>query len=108
MKPLDWDVVRRWIALFVAIVVIIATVILAFVLWLNRFDPIVLKNAKVIIGLPIAAAVSFVIVVFFKQSETPVVVKLYGIELSGSSGEVFLWVVTFVCISLMIHLLWVN
>jgi hypothetical protein len=110
--PLEWDTTRKWLALIVAIAALMAIDILALALWLNRFDPIltqiVLKNAPVIIGLPLAAAVSFVVVVFFKQSETPVVVKLPSIELSGSSGEVFLWLVTFVCISLMIHLLWVN
>ena len=85
--------------------------ILALALWSNRSDPIltqiVSKNAPVIIELPIAGLFAFVIVVFFQQTEAPVVVKFPGIELTGSSGEVFLWLLTFVGISLMIHLLWV-
>lgn len=108
----EWDAARKWIGLVVALGALLAISILAVALWANRFDPVltqmVLKNFPVIIGLPLAAAIGFVVVVFFKQSETPMVVKFPGIELSGSSGEVFLWLVIFLSISLMIHYLWVG
>ena len=111
LNRLEWDAVRKWGALIVALVALTIIGILALALWSNRSDPIltqiVSKNAPVIIGLPIAGLFAFVIVVFFQQTEAPVVVKFPGIELTGSSGEVFLWLLTFVGISLMIHLLWV-
>jgi hypothetical protein len=91
---------------------VLKTCVLAAALWANRYDTLltnmVLKNFPVIIGLPLAAMAAFVVVVFFKQTETPMNVKLPGVELNGSSGEVFLWIVIFLAISSMIHLLWIN
>ncbi len=108
----DWDAIRRWASLVLAIAGLAGITTLIVAIWLNRFDPVLtdiaLKNFPVIIGLPLAAIVAFVVVVFFKQAEAPMVVKFPGVELSGSSGEVFLWLVTFVTISSMIHWLWVN
>jgi hypothetical protein len=107
-----WDATRRWIGLGMSVVALAGISILAVALWLNRFDPVttelVLKNFTVIIGLPLAAIMAFVVVVFFKQNERPMTIKFSGVELSGSSGEVFLWPVCFVAIAVMIHFLWVQ
>jgi|SRR5690242_18611980 len=105
------DEARKWLGLFFGIVVVIAAIILIALLWTSRFDPVlttlVLKNFQVIIGMPIAALAAFVVLVFFRQSETPMTVKLPGFELSGSSGEVLLWLVVFCSITFTIHTLWV-
>jgi hypothetical protein len=108
----QWDTTRKWMGLALSVAALAGIFISAVALWLNRFDPVttelVLKNFTVIIGLPLAAIVAFVVVVFFKQAESPMTIKFPGIELSGASGEVFLWLVCFVSIAVMIHLLWVQ
>jgi hypothetical protein len=106
------DEARRWLGLGLGIVVIFAGIALIAALWFSRFDPVLtnlaLKNFQVIIGLPVAALAAFVVVVFFRQSEQPMTIKLPGIEMTGSSGEVLLWLAVFAVITSFIHLLWVS
>lgn len=110
MKLDSHESTRRWTSFAIAIVAAMSIFILMILMWLNRIDPVIthmiLKNFKVIIGIPLSAAVAFIVIVFFRQSEKTITVKVPGFELNGSSGEIVLWILTFGAISMMIHLLW--
>ena len=111
-QELNWDNARRWLALLIAVLALIGFACLLIALWWNRFDPVltgmVTKNFVVIIGLPLAAITAFVVVTFFRQTEAPMIVKFLGLELSGPSGEVLLWLVIFAVTAMLIHSYWVT
>ena len=100
------------IATFVAIATVIASATL-FLLWLVTdwtqpyWPKLVEQHFSAIIGLPMAALASFVIVVFLKQtSEQPIEFEGLGFKFKGPSGEVVLWLMCFIGIVLAIKLLW--
>jgi len=111
-KPMKTEDVRKWLSLIVAIIVCAAFGLLLSLLWRNRFDPVlttlVLKNFPAIIGLPAAAGVSFIVITFFRQTETPIEFEALGIKLKGASGEIVLWIVTFFVIVVAIHIVWIS
>jgi hypothetical protein len=59
-----------------------------------------------IIGLPGAAAVAFVIVVFLRQTEGPIEFEGLGFKFKGAAGQVVMWVLCFLAISGAIKLVW--
>jgi hypothetical protein len=65
-----------------------------------------MDHAVVIYGLPIAALVSFFVVALLRQATGPIAFKGGGLEFSGASGQVVLWVFCFIGIALMMKLLW--
>ncbi|MGF1608446.1 MAG: hypothetical protein ACFCUQ_03555 [Kiloniellales bacterium] len=66
----------------------------------------VLANFGLVIGLPMAAALAFGVVVAFQQtSEGPVSIRLGPFELSGPAGPILLWVVCFLAAVFAISLL---
>ena len=100
------------IATFSAIATVIASAFL-FVLWLVTdwtqpyWSKLVEEHFAAIIGLPMAALASFVIVVFLKQTnEQPIEFEGLGFKFKGPSGEVVLWLMCFIGITLAIKLLW--
>ncbi|TFF19149.1 hypothetical protein E3C22_20495 [Jiella endophytica] len=94
----------------VALLILISVLALIFAAWLNRFDPIltkiVFRNFAAIIGLPFAFIGSFAIVALFRQTEGPINFEGFGMKLSGSSGQIVLWVICFLAIAGAIKLLW--
>jgi hypothetical protein len=98
----DDRLVRRaafWFALVVAVLTV------GFhVLWLVVIRPTafeysgdVLKNHYAgIIGLPASAVVSFIVVVFLRQTEGPIEIEGSGFKLiKGATGPVILWAFSF-------------
>jgi len=84
-----------------------------FVLWLvtdwtqSYWTKLVEEHFAAIIGLPMAALASFVIVVFLKQTSTEKIeFEGLGFKFKGPSGEVVLWLMCFIGIALAIKLLW--
>lgn len=59
-----------------------------------------------IIGMPVAAAFAFLIVVFLRQTEGPIEFKGLGFDFQGASGQVAMWVVCFLAIAGALKLLW--
>ena len=100
----------------VATISAIATVIGAavlFLLWLITdwtqpyWPKLVEEHFAAIIGLPMGALGAFVIVVFLKQtSHEPIEFEGLGFKFKGPSGEVVLWLMCFIGITLAIKLLW--
>jgi hypothetical protein len=48
---------------------------------------------QAIIGLPAAAAVSFIIVIFLLQTEGPIEFEGLGFKLKGAAGQATMWVI---------------
>lgn len=100
----------------IATVSAIATVFasaLLFILWLVTdwtqpyWPKLVEEHFAAIIGLPMAALGAFVIVVFLKQTnKEPIEFESIGFKFKGPSGEVVLWLMCFIGITLAIRLLW--
>jgi hypothetical protein len=109
---MTWDEARKWLALGIAILAVVGILVLIGALWVNRMDPVLTamatRNFVVIIGLPFSAIVAFIVVTFFRQNETPMTIKLFGLELSGSSGETFMWLVIFAVTSLLVNNFWIK
>lgn len=59
-----------------------------------------------IIGLPGAAAVAFVLVVFLRQTDGPVEFEGLGFKFKGAAGQVVMWVVCFLAIATAIKMCW--
>lgn len=57
-------------------------------------------------GIPSAAFGAFVIVVLFRQAETPIRIKAMGFELKGAAGPVVLWFLCFLAIAGALKLVW--
>ncbi|PZR93917.1 MAG: hypothetical protein DLM68_00300 [Hyphomicrobiales bacterium] len=70
------------------------------------FSMVLKDHLAVFLGLPQIAAVSFAIVIFLRQTDGPFEFKCIGIEFSGASGQVVMWIITFMCMTLAMHLVW--
>jgi len=67
---------------------------------------IVKDHFSAVVGLPVAALVAAFIVVGLRHSEGPIKFEGFGMKFEGASGQVILWVITFLSISAAIKLLW--
>jgi hypothetical protein len=64
------------------------------------------KNFPTIIGMPFAGLTAFIVVAFFRQSETAIEFEAIGIKLKGAAGEIVLWLLCFTVIVAAVRLLW--
>jgi hypothetical protein len=64
------------------------------------------EHLAVFLGLPQAAAVSFAIVVFLRQTDGPFEFKILGLEAKGSSGQVIMRVFTFLAMTGAMRAVW--
>jgi hypothetical protein len=98
--------------MLIAVVALTAIAGFMWIVWVNRFDPVltelVLKNFAAIIGLPFAFIGSFVVVALFRQSEGIVEFKALGVSLKGAAGQIVLWVICFLAITFAIASLWIK
>ena len=66
----------------------------------------ILTKFAAVIGLPGAAAVAFVLVVFLRQTDGPIEFEGLGFKFSGAAGQVIMWVICFLAIAGAIKLLY--
>jgi hypothetical protein len=59
-----------------------------------------------IIGLPGAAAVAFILVIFLRQTDGPIEFEGFGFKIKGAAGQVILWAICFFVIAGAIKMLW--
>ena len=99
--------VTAWlILLIVPIATGAALVMMTSIIPLESIISIVTKHFAVAIGLPMAALVAAFIVIGLQFTEGPITFKGLGFEFEGAAGQVILWVICFLAISLAIKLLW--
>jgi len=65
-----------------------------------------LNHFPAVIGLPAAAAASFVVVLLLRNTEGPIEFEGLGFKFKGASGPVVLWVFVFLAIAAAIRMLW--
>lgn len=93
------------------LLLILAIAGLPFVVWMmkekpERWEDVLRPHIQAIIGLPIAGAVAFALVVFLKQTEGAIKFSGLGFTFDGASGQVIMWVVCFLAIAGATKLLW--
>jgi len=64
------------------------------------------KHFHAIFGIPGAAVVAFVIVIFLRQADGPIEFEGLGFKFKGAAGQVVMWVVCFLAIAGAIKLVW--
>jgi hypothetical protein len=72
----------------------------------DRVGTILQDHYQAIIGLPAAAVVSFIVVVFLRHIEGPIEFEGLGFKLKGAAGQAVMWVVCFLTLAGAIKLLW--
>lgn len=67
---------------------------------------LLVERFPVIVALPTAAGISFLVVAYFRQVSGPVEFEAFGVKFKGRGGPAILWVVCFLSIAGAIKLLW--
>jgi hypothetical protein len=67
---------------------------------------IVHDHFAAIMGLPLAAAVAFVLVIFLRQAAGPIQFEGLGFKFNAAAGQVVMWVVCFLALAGAIRLCW--
>lgn len=73
----------------------------------DQYIKLVVGHFPAVIGLPMAAIASFVLVTYLQQkSGEGIEFKGLGFEFKGPSGQIVLWILCFIVIGVMIKALW--
>jgi hypothetical protein len=67
---------------------------------------IIEQRFQVVVGLPLAALLSFMIVILLPQAYGKIEFKILGMNFKGAAGPVVLWIFCFLAITFAIKLLW--
>jgi hypothetical protein len=94
-----WSIVS---VLFFAIIIFVGSMCTNGIDW----KPVLKANAPAIIGLQVAGAVAFGLVVFLRQTDGPIEFEGLGFKIKGAAGQVVMWVVCFLSIAGAIRWLW--
>ncbi len=101
--------VRRalpWILLFSGILIALMFPVFIFGGINPAFMELYQRNFIVIIGLPLAAFASLLLVVFLEQAQGPLEFEGLGFKFKGASGPVVLWVLCYLAFVLSFKVLW--
>lgn len=95
------------IALFFSIVVVYVIALLTMFEWKNPgARQIVAEHFPVVVGIPFAVIMAFVIVAIFRSATGPIKFEAFGFKFQGASGETIMWVLCFLAITAAIKMLW--
>jgi hypothetical protein len=91
--------------------VVVGIVIYLFVLAAMTYMPwenedIVYTHFPAIVGLPMAAALSFLLIILLPAAYGRIEFEALGIKLKGASGPIILWIICFIVVVVAIKLLW--
>ncbi|MBY3382191.1 hypothetical protein [Rhizobium laguerreae] len=64
------------------------------------------EHFAVLVALPTAAGISFLVVAYFRQLSGPVEFEAFGLKFKGTGGPTILWVVCFLAMAGAVKLLW--
>ncbi|WP_018643768.1 hypothetical protein [Bradyrhizobium huanghuaihaiense] len=85
---------------------VFAWALLVTVTQFKYWEELLRLHFAAIIGLPGAAAASFALVVFLRQTEGPIEFEGLGFKFKGASGQVAMWAVCFLTIAAAIKMCW--
>jgi hypothetical protein len=96
-----------WV-LILSVPVATAVILGGFMLYLppDVMSEIARNHFVAVVGLPSAAVFSAFLVVALQQTSGPVKFEGLGFKFEGSSGQVVLWVICFLSITVALRLLW--
>src|SRR5579871_894814 len=102
--PDSADLRRQNIALWLAVagtIVVSAVYLYALFVWADKpgGHDILIAHYAAIVGVPAAAAVSFILVVLLRQIDGPIEFEGLGFKFRGAAGQVVLWVLCFLAFS---------
>jgi hypothetical protein len=64
------------------------------------------EHFAALVGLPFAAGVAFVLVVFLRQTDGPIEFESLGLKFKGAAGQVIMWAVCFLAMAGAIKWVW--
>lgn len=96
---------------FAALTVVAGAIVFGFTILViatqfREWQTVLKDHFAAIIGLPGAAAVSFAIVVFLRQTEGPIEFEGLGFKFRGAAGQVVMWIACFLAIAAAIKWTW--
>jgi hypothetical protein len=65
------------------------------------------RNLAALVGLPVAAVFALLLVLGLQQASGPIKFEGLGFKFEGASGQIILWVFTFLAMAGAIKLLWI-
>jgi hypothetical protein len=68
--------------------------------------PVAKQHFAAIVGLPMAALASLIIVLVLRVSAGPIEVEAWGLKFKGASAPIVFWILCFLAISASIKMLW--
>ena len=103
--------VARFLGLTVAAgVILYSSVILSVIVWryinFPYWDESSRDHFAVIVGLPIAGSLGFLLVIYLRQKDGPVEFEAFGFKFKGASGQIIMWILVFGAIAAGQKLLW--
>jgi hypothetical protein len=95
-------------AILLLVIGAIGFVCVDLAVWITQptYPTLVYERFSAIVGLPMAAIASLIVVVFLHQSQGNLEVEIGKLRLTGASGQVCLRLVCFILITIAIKLLW--
>jgi len=102
----------RKIFLFVAgTLIVILTIIIFWIIVKRGFEdkvwlPIAMQHFPSIVGLPMAAIASLMVVMLLKYTSGPIEFEILSLKFKGASGQIVFWILCFLSIVLAIKILW--
>ncbi len=89
-------------ALFVLVILFEILYVAPFGFW----DQLMRTHLPSILGLPLAAIASLVLVIILRTVSGAIEIKLFGLELRGAAGPLLMWVLCFLAMTLAIVKTW--
>ena len=104
-------VIQRAAFLFALLGVVAAALIFGYTIFavavgFPYWADVLKDHFAAIIGLPGAAVIAFILVIFLRQTEGPIEFEGPGFKLTGAAGQLFMWVICFLAIACAIKLVW--
>ncbi len=93
--------------MYLAVVAIIFVLIDAAV-WMVQpeFPLLIINKFAAIIGLPMSAIASLILVVFLHESQGKIEFEIIGMKFKGASGPIVMWAFCFLAMATAIKLIW--
>jgi hypothetical protein len=103
--------VFRVAVIIAGLAVLCVALVMAWTIWVVStqfvyWQEILRHHFAAVIGLPGAAIVAFVLVVFLRQTDGPIEFEAIGLKFKGAAGQVMMWVITFLAMAVAIKLVW--
>jgi hypothetical protein len=89
-------------------IVAIGVVLVDAAVWMTQpqFPLLIIDKFAAIIGLPMSAIASLILVVFLHESQGKIEFEILGMKFRGASGPVVMWIFSFLAMAFAIKIMW--